>query len=182
MELSYEVKIPKERLPILIGTKGRMKRKIERELGVKLSIDSEEGEIKIEGDETLAMYQAREIVKAVGRGFNPEVALQLLKPDFVLEIIPISDFAGKSKNRMLQLKGRVIGTDGQSRDQIEKFTDTNISVYGKTICIIGRYENVSDARRAIESLLSGSQHGTVFRWLEQRQRKRVRQELESKGL
>ena len=51
---------------------------------------------------------------AIARGFNPELSLLLLKPDYAFEIVQIKDYA-KTKNSMLRLKGRVIGQEGKSR-------------------------------------------------------------------
>lgn len=178
MDYTYEIKIPKERIGVLIGPSARIKKTVEDALHVRLNIDSKEGEIRIKGGDTINMYAAREVIKAIGRGFNPETALLLLKPDYILDVLSIQDFSGKAKNRVLRLKGRVIGAEGQSRKHIEELTETFISIYGKTVSIIGMFENVSDARRAIETLLSGAQHGGVYKWLEQRRSKRIRDEME----
>jgi ribosomal RNA assembly protein len=43
-------------------------------------------------------------------------------------------------------------------------------VYGKTVGIIGRVEDLVYARRAVESLLGGSRHATVYGWLEKRRK------------
>jgi ribosomal RNA assembly protein len=109
------------------------------------------------------------VIKAIGRGFNPDIAFLILKQDYVFELINMNDFA-KTKNDSVRLKGRVIGSEGKSRNTIEELTETNISVYGKTIGIIGLQENVASARKAIESLLSGSPHSNVFRFLEKNRR------------
>ena len=81
----------------------------------------------------------------------------------------MNDFA-KTKNDSVRLKGRVIGSEGKSRNAIEELTETNISVYGKTIGIIGLQQNVASAKKAIESLLSGSPHSNVYRFLERNNR------------
>ena len=52
-------------------------------------------------------------------------------------------------------------------------TLTHISVYGKTIGIIGQLEHIPNARKAIEALLAGRKHGTVYKFLE-RKRKEMR--------
>jgi ribosomal RNA assembly protein len=119
----------------------------------------------------------REIVKAIGRGFNPDIAKLLLKQDFVLEIIEITDYTNKSKNSMLRLKGRVIGKEGKSRRLIEELTESSISVYGKTISIIGPSESVNLARQAVISLLRGSTHANVYKWLEKKRRELKRKEM-----
>ncbi|MBL7051408.1 RNA-processing protein, partial [Candidatus Woesearchaeota archaeon] len=57
-------------------------------------------------------------------------------------------------------------------------TDTHIVVYGKTIGIVGKLENVSIARQALEMLLEGSPHGNVFKWLDMKKKDLIRREFE----
>jgi len=169
-EYSYELKIPKERIAVLIGQNGDVKNDIEDSTHCRINIDSKEGDVIILGEDTLGMFTAREIIKAIARGFSPEHAKLLLKQDHILEIINIQDYAGKSKNKSIRLKGRVIGSEGKSRKLVEEMTETYISVYGKTISILGRPENVTSARKAVESLLAGSPHASVYKWLEKKRR------------
>ena len=172
-EFSYELKIPKDRIAVLIGSKGEIKQAIEEATHTHLEIDSSEGDIFIKGSDGLGLYQAREVVQAIGRGFNPEIALLLLKPDYSFELITMTDYH-KTKKGMIRLKGRVIGKDGRSRELIEELTETHITIYGKTIGIIGEAERVPIARHALESLLNGSPHSNVYHWLE-KQRRKLRQ-------
>ncbi|MEM3126463.1 MAG: KH domain-containing protein [Candidatus Woesearchaeota archaeon] len=174
MEFNYELKIPKDRVAVLIGTKGTTKRRIEKSTKSSLKIDSEEGDVFISGEDALGLFTAREIVRAIGRGFNPDIALLLLKQDYVFEILDLKDFAGKNKSTLIRLKGRVIGDQGRSRKTIEQLTECYISVTGKTIGIIGEAENATIARQAIENLLEGSTHANVYRFLEKKRRERKR--------
>ncbi len=169
-EFSYEIKIPKERVAVLIGKKGEIKKSIEEATNSKIGVDSKEGEVTITGEDSLGMFTAREVIKAIARGFNPDVALLLLKQDYVFEIVNISDYTGKSKSKIIRMKGRVIGSEGKTRKVIEELTETHLSVYGKTICIIGTAENAINARKAIESLLEGAQHSSIYKWLEKKRR------------
>src|SRR3989338_2305295 len=166
MEFHDELKIPKDRIAVLIGPKGATRKKIEKKLNLRLQIDSQEGEVKLSGEDSLNLLSAQNIVKAIGRGINPEKALDLLEENVVLESIDITDYSGTSKKRLITLRGRLIGTDGKARRYIEQLTGIYISVYGKTITLLGEYEEVSLARKAIEALLSGSRHSTVYAWLE----------------
>lgn len=169
MSFSFDIKIPKERVAVLIGKNGETKKELEEYTSCKLDIDSKEGDVKISGKDSLKMYALREVVKAVGRGFNPEIARLLLKQDYSLEIINLLDFV-KNKDHFERVKGRVIGAEGKSRQTIEGLTGTFISVYGKTISVIGDSEGVVSSKRAIESLLQGSPHSNVYRWLEKNKR------------
>jgi ribosomal RNA assembly protein len=168
-DYSYELKIPASRIAVLIGKEGSVKKRIESETKVRITVDSSEGDVFLYGNDALDLYTVREIVSAIGRGFNPDIALQLLKSDYSLEQISLTDYA-KTKNHLMRVKGRVIGSNGKAREIMEELTDCKISVFGKTICIIGRIESVDICRRAVEKLLKGSQHSAIYRMLE-RQRK-----------
>lgn len=163
---TQEIKIPKERIAVLIGEKGSTKRQIQNRTKSTIKVNSEEGDIQIGGEDGYLVLLALNIVKAVGRGFNPEIALNLAKDDYVLEIINIHDFSGNSKKKEERLKARVIGTEGKARRTIERLTNTNISIYGKTISVIGLVEGAFSAKKAIEKLLAGSKHSTIYRILE----------------
>lgn len=166
---SYDIKIPKDRVAVLIGKDGSVKKEIEDATKTALTIDSEEGDVGVTGEDAVSLYSTRDIIRAIGRGFNPEIALLLLKQDYAFELIAIEDYV-KNKNQLPRVKGRVIGSEGKTRKLIEELTETYVCVYGKTVGIIGLVENVGIARRAIESLLSGSMHASVYRWLESKRR------------
>lgn len=171
MEFQYEVKIPKERIAVLIGKKGEIKRRLQKKLNVKIEIDSQEGDVIITGEDSLNCVLTQNIIKAIARGFTPQESLELLKEDTAFELLDTTDFVGKEKNRQKRIKARVIGTDGKARKAIEEMTETKIVIFGKTVGIIGEYQNVHLARRALESLLGGSQHKGVYLWLEKQKKK-----------
>ena len=173
---SYEVKIPKERVAVLIGKNGETRKLLEKATHSRFDIDSEEGDVFIHGTDTLMLYQTKEIVTAIGRGFNPEVALYLLKEEYVFEPLSLKDFM-RNKNDLNRLRSRIIGREGKARKLIEELSETYISVYGKTVCIIGESENANVARRAVISLLQGSPHGNVYGWLERQRRELKRKKV-----
>lgn len=172
-----ELKIPKARIGVLIGKDGEVKESIEKRMNVKIEIDSDEGDVFIEG-EALNVFETLNVIKAIGRGFNPRIAELLYSEDNSLELIEIQDFVNKSKKDMTRIKGRVIGQEGRSRKYIEDFTSTHISVYGKTIAIIGEIERVAMAKHALEMLLEGAPHANVYKWLENKKRQLIKREFE----
>lgn len=178
-EFSYELKIPKERVAILIGKKGKVKRELEKETNSNIDVDSKEGDVVITGTDSIGLFSAKEVIAAIGRGFNPDIAKLLLKQDYMFELIGLDDYA-KSKNDLIRLRGRIIGLEGKSRKIIEELTETYISVYGKTAGIIGFPDNVFIAKQAIEALLKGSKHASIFRSLEGKRKELKRIEFESK--
>jgi ribosomal RNA assembly protein len=174
-EYSYDLRITKDRIAVLIGSKGETKNELEKETNCKINIDSKEGDVTITGKDAINLFSLREVIKAISRGFNPDIAKQLFKQDYALEVISLNDYS-KEQSHQQRLKGRVIGADGKSRNTIESLTDCSISVYGKTISIIGSVENIGNCKRAVETLLSGSPHANVYKWLE-RQKKLMRQKF-----
>lgn len=174
---AQEIKIPKDRVGALIGTAGEFKKKLEKKTKTKITIDSETGYVTIEGEDSPTLYILKDVVQAIGRGFSPEIAITLLKEGMLLEITNIQDYSGKSKKKMDRLRGRVIGTKGKSRTMIEQLTNTHISVYGKTVAVAGKIEDVAMAREAVEYLLSGSPHGNVYRWLQNKKKEAAKRSL-----
>jgi ribosomal RNA assembly protein len=173
VEYSYQLKIPKERIAVLIGTNGEIKKQLEEFSKTTIKIDSNEGDVAIVGEDSLGLYTIKEVIYAIGRGFNPQIAQLLLKQDYALEVINMLDYA-HNKNDIPRVKGRVIGSEGKARKSIENLTECYISVYGKTIAIIGSVESVPISKRAVEMLLEGSPHSNVYHWLEKKRREMKR--------
>ena len=72
------MKIPKERVGVLIGKNGEVKESIEKKSGTKILIDSENGEVTIErgSADPLTELKVINIIRAVGKGFSSENASQ----------------------------------------------------------------------------------------------------------
>lgn len=166
-----ETNIPKDRIAVLIGKKGAERRRLERKIKVNIRVNSKDGAVTIEGDDGLRIMIAKNVIKAIARGFNPEIAERLINEEYILELLEIKEYSGKSKKKMTRLKGRVIGKEGRAWKNIEKITNTNISVYGKTVGIIGKIDNVLVAKEAVEALLEGAPHGPIYKWMEDKKRK-----------
>ena len=109
---------------------------------------------------------ARNVVEAVGRGFNPEIAQNLFKEDNGYELLNMFDYGARKKSDIKRMSGLIIGKAGTARKVIEQITGTHVSVYGKTVAIIGSHENLQKARTAVERLLTGARHASVFKFLE----------------
>lgn len=158
---SEVVKIPSERIRALFGPKSTTKEYIEEKCGVKLEIDSE-GDVEIFGESTQIFF-AKDVVKAIGRGFEPNVAIKLIG-DFNLYIISLKEIV-ESENAITRLRGRVIGEKGKIKIEIESATDSFLSIYGNTIGIISKIDTMPFAKEAIEMLLNGAPHLAVLNYL-----------------
>ena len=163
------VRIPRERIGVLIGEEGKTRADIEARARTKISV--EDTSISIEGN-PLDEWITSDVVRAIGRGFSPEKALLLTNENMSFELVNLADALGDSEKVITRIKGRLIGTNGKSRQKIETLTKCFISVYGKTVGIIGSLDDAPDAREAVLKLISGSPHTNVFRSLERRRKER----------
>jgi ribosomal RNA assembly protein len=163
------VKIPGERVPVLIGKKGEVKRDIEGRGKVKLDIDNE-GEVEISSENSIDEWKATEVVKALGRGFGPDRAFKLFDDEFYLKIIDLKQIFGSDKD-ITRYKGRVIGHAGKAKRVIEATSGADLCVYGNTISMIGRLDELGLAEGAVNELLEGASHAKVYAMLEKGRRK-----------
>ncbi len=161
-------RIPEDRVAVVIGPGGRTKKAIASATSTELEIDAAEGEVCVSGPETdpMGVLKARDIVLAIGRGFSPERAMRLLKENTFLGVLDIKLATGhREKAALRRIRSRVIGTRGRARERIEELSGCWMSVYGSTVALIGEEGQLDRATRAVELLVKGSEHSTVFHLL-----------------
>ena len=179
MSFEQSVRIPVERVGAVIGKEGGTKKYLEEEMGVTLKVDSREGLVTVKSDSALKTdpFSATRVIEAIGRGFSPQKARRLLDEGMALEVIDLRDYAGRSVNSLERIRGRVIGLKGKSRRVIEELTGCHVSVYGRTVAIIGEAGEVQNASQAVRSLATGSQHKTVYNTLQKARTKRKMEKM-----
>lgn len=161
-------RIPHARIAVLIGPKGSAKREVERETGTTIDVESGTGEVTVSGDDAISVMTTCEYVRAVGRGFSPERAKRLFSEGTHLMIVDIRKVVGRSRNRVRIMRGRLIGRRGRVRRMLEDMSGAYISVMGNTVAVIGDVGEVETVRVAIEMLLHGAEHHSVFAYLERK--------------
>ncbi|MCW3997503.1 MAG: KH domain-containing protein [Candidatus Bathyarchaeota archaeon] len=174
------IRIPRERIGVLVGPNGRVKQYIEDKLMVELHIESNAGGVTIivseNNKDPSTLFTAKDIVLAIGRGFSPEHAFRLIRYDNeIFDYIDLRSIFGRSDSDIRRIKGRIIGSNGKTRRLIEELTEVSMAIYGHTIGIIGTFEQVDVARNAIQMIINGSQHTTVYKFL-QRKRSDLKKE------
>lgn len=165
----YE-RVPLERIGVLLSDNGRVKREIEEKTKTKLTIDSSSGSVIIEpafqSTTALDLLKAQNIVRAIAYGFSPERAFRLLEDDQVLEVIDVKQYVGNKPNHIKRVLGRIIGENGKTRRILEEMTGAYISVYETYVAIIASYEVSSVVKRAVEMLIEGRAHSTVYKYVD----------------
>ena len=177
------LKIPKDRVGALVGPEGHVKKGIEKAFSIELQVDSNTGDVTMtltrDATDPSMLFRAKDVINAIGRGFSPEHAFRLLRnEDALLDIIDLRTAFGRSESDIKRVKGRIIGMNGKTRQIIEELTDTNVAVYGHTVSIIGEVEQAQVAREAIQMLVRGSMHSTVYRFLHRKRRDLKKKKLE----
>lgn len=158
------VRIPAERVQTIKGEKDAVKQQIEKKAGVTLHINRD-GEVVIEGDSANTFF-ARDVVKAIGRGFEPREAMKLLDENFSIFIIEMKEYFSSEK-AIKRIKGRIIGEGGRMKKEIERATQSYLSIYGNTVSIISKLDSIEYAKEAVFKIIDGAPHSTVFNYLAQ---------------
>ncbi|MHA2106039.1 MAG: KH domain-containing protein, partial [Candidatus Hodarchaeales archaeon] len=130
LEMQEVVRVPNDRIGVVIGKKGNTKLKIEEFTSTILTINSEENSIIIKPKKKIKdpslIWVAKDMIRAIGRGFNEKIAFSLIDPDVFLRIITIED--NRSKKRVERIRGRIIGESGRTRRVLEEITRCNVSI------------------------------------------------------
>ena len=165
----YE-KLPLDRIGVLIGREGSVRKEIEEKTKTLITVDTQTGSVIIEpaspSTTALELIKAQNIVRAIGYGFSPERAFRLLEDDQVLEVLDVRQYVGDKPNHVKRVLGRIIGEEGKARRILEEYTGTYISIYDHYVAIIGDYETANIAKKAIEMLIQGRMHSTVYKYID----------------
>ncbi|CEG11044.1 conserved hypothetical protein [groundwater metagenome] len=163
-------KIAEDRIGVLIGKDGEIKKKIEEKTHTKITVTGTE--VDISGSPYYEML-AENVVDAISLGFSPEKAILLTKEykDYTYEFIFLSE------KKFIPLRGMVIGTNRSVLDSIEKISECYVCVGKEGIGIIGDYEDVEDVKEAILMLINHGKPGTAYGFLDKRKKQRKDREM-----
>lgn len=150
------VLVPADRVGVITSD---VREEMHKKLGVSVAVTKNAIELDGEG---LELQIATNIMKAIGRGFSPVRAFRLFDENQTIELIDIGDL---SEARAATIRSRIIGTKGRMRERIEDASGAAVSVYGKTITIIGTWEQVTTAKTAVEMIINGAMHSSVEKFL-----------------
>lgn len=180
--MPFFIKIPKDRVGVIVGKDGVVRRHLEKQAKVKITIDSKTGDVTItekEGADPAVVMGCCDAVNAIAIGMSPNRAYSLLKEDYYFQQFDVRDYVGKDSKHVRRMRARIIGSNGKTRRIIEDMADVDMSIQENSIAIIGDVVDVQIASQAIDMLLSGSEHSAVYRFLE---RKRKEKKLTNLGL
>ena len=156
--------LDKDRIPVFIGKEGTIKRALEKKFNCVLKIDSESGQVKVISEDAVNTFLISNIISAVNLGHSPITAMKLEDESFVLDMIDVKPLV-RGPERLKVVLGRVIGKEGSTRKLIEEMTKCHVSIKSPYVSIIGPFENTHLVHEALEMLIKGASHKTIYSFL-----------------
>lgn len=134
-------------------------------LQVRFNMKARQVEVRLspETPDVSNLQKGADFVKAFIYGFDIDDAMALLRlEDLFIETFEIKDvktLRGDHENRAV---GRLAGKGGRTKFTIENVTKTRIVIADTRIHILGSYQNIQLARRALCNLILGSPPSKVY--------------------
>ena len=158
--------LEKDRIPVFIGKAGSQKRIFEKKFDCSIDVNSKTGEVIFDcGENSVFAFILVNIVHAINYGHSPEKAMLLENESFVIDTIDVKTQV-RDPVRLKVTMGRIIGKDGSTRKVIEEITKCSVSVRDHFVSVIGPYDNTILVHEALDMLIKGASHKSLYGYLE----------------
>ncbi|KAF5398045.1 KRR1 small subunit processome component [Paragonimus heterotremus] len=101
------------------------------------------------------ILKARDVIRLLARSVPFEQAIRVLQDDMFADIIEINL---ANRERFLKRRNRLIGYEGETLKALELSTNCYIVIQGKTVSVIGHYEDLKQVRKIVTGCIYDNIH------------------------
>ncbi|RTG81929.1 ribosomal RNA assembly protein [Schistosoma bovis] len=126
-------------------------RRIMMEHHIRVEIDVAESTMEVRTTprtfDPFIILKARDVIRLLARSVPMEQAIRVLDDETFADIIEINL---TNRERFVKRRNRLIGHDGETLKALELSTNCYIVVQGKTVSVVGRYNDLKEVRKKKE--------------------------------
>nr|CAH8865652.1 unnamed protein product [Trichobilharzia regenti] len=155
---SYVTLFPKYREKYLIEIWPALKRiMMEHHIRVELNVAESTMEVRTTPKtfDPFIILKARDVTRLLARSVPMEQAIRVLDDEFFADIIEINL---NNRERFVKRRNRLIGHDGETLKALELSTNCYIVIQGKTVAVVGRYNDLKEVRRIVQGCIYDNTH------------------------